>query len=228
MDNLRADLNRLLHGSGAEIRFTDVWNGVVPNLPLFKKRPAIFGFGEGALPALARSAGINVLAPEEPTVFRPLAYRKMVARMRDLALANDYEGVILYFKDPDWASHAGDSHAKIAALEQLDENLEMLCTGLGSREITRIAVFSDHRTNIGGAGPSHTPSIFMVWSPVVAKGVERFTEECVEHASCNKPLLSMADLHQLIFADICEQSQSASVIGGNKFTNVGAALSEWR
>ena len=198
LDAVRRDLEEALYRDDLVVRWLDRWTASSLQHPTFCGNPAIFSFAQGSLPSLMTCAGVRNLSPPERTEFNPASCAAAFAAFVQAAEAEPWKSAILYFKDPDWASHRGDRASKIEVLEHFDRLLGEFMPRLENLGLDRILVISDHRTNIAAPIPSATPSVFWIRDAQPGDGTS-FHEAAVEARWGERQPLTMAQLHLLMF-----------------------------
>lgn len=156
------------------------WPGVAPRgmVPFATKRgvSAAMTSGVDLLGGLAVLAGMDRL--EIPGVTGGSDNDYVGQAEGGLAALADHDLVVIHVESPDEEGHAGDTAAKIAAIEAIDRDVVSRVMALAARRgDVRMLAMPDHPTPIAIKTHVGEPVPFLLWGPGIAEnGARAFSE----------------------------------------------------
>jgi len=168
--------------SAGRLPATSIWlwgQGRPPTMASYQQR---FGLSGAVISAVDLVKGIGVCAGLEAievpgaTGYLDTNYRGKVSAA--LAALERVDFVYLHVEAPDEASHEGDAHIKVRAIEDFDAQVVAPCLErLRTRGGARLLVAPDHITALSTRTHAGGPVPFAVWGEgVVPDGVAAFSE----------------------------------------------------
>lgn len=179
-----------------QIELDETWHGRYPiEVEQFRTQPCFLAYAHGSLPGLCRTAGIEII-PGKAHPFDTNHQIYLFEQLQQIIATNHHRFGVLYYKAPDWASHAGNRVLKMHLIEFIDYWLGQLLGHLLNQSGHSLLIVSDHRTNIGADHSSESPSLFMLFPG--KNSSSSFCERGIE-AKWVQPPLTLGRLHGIFF-----------------------------
>ena len=192
-------ITALAHGiqsllpAGIELHIDEEWHGEMIMHPKLPFPRGLLAHSVGCLAGLAFGAGINVLAhnaqPHNVSLLETLENQ-----VHDALSHNSYNTVVLYFKEPDWASHIGDGEQKRRLIEAIDAIAGRIITRHDLLSRGPVMILSDHCSELGKQSAACSPSLYVMATG--SPSASSFNERAVSIA-CNSQIIHIETLSQM-------------------------------